>query len=77
MWVFRTDVPRKSDHFLKTPSRRVRQRVHEVDIGRARKGEGIRYVSHAPGVWELADRVVEVKDGRVKVAEFRDDPPQQ
>lgn len=30
------------------------------------------FISHTPGVWELADRVVEVKDGRVKVAEFRD-----
>jgi len=34
------------------------------------------FVSHAPGVWELADRVVEVKDGRVKILELRDDPPQ-
>ncbi len=25
------------------------------------------FISHTPGVWELADRVVEVKDGRVKI----------
>jgi DNA repair protein SbcC/Rad50 len=35
------------------------------------------FISHTPGVWELADRVLEVKDGRVKTLEFRDDPPQQ
>jgi ABC-type lipoprotein export system ATPase subunit len=35
------------------------------------------FISHTPGVWELADRVVEIKDGKVKVVEFRDDPPQQ
>jgi DNA repair exonuclease SbcCD ATPase subunit len=34
------------------------------------------FISHAPGVWEPADRVVEVKDGRVKVPELRDDPLQ-
>lgn len=34
------------------------------------------FISHTPGVWELADRVVEIKDGRVNVAEFRNDPPQ-
>lgn len=35
------------------------------------------FISHTPGVWELADRVLEVKDGRVNIAEFGDDPPQQ
>jgi exonuclease SbcC len=34
------------------------------------------FISHTPGVWELADRVLEVKDGRVKVLEFHDAPPQ-
>ena len=52
----------------------VRMLRRAIDIGGFYQ---VVFVSHAPGVWELADRVVEVKDGRVKVAEFRDDPPQQ
>ena len=34
------------------------------------------FISHTPGVWELADRVVRVKDGKVTVADLRGDPPQ-
>jgi len=26
------------------------------------------FISHTPGVWELADRVLEVKDGKAKLA---------
>jgi len=34
-------------------------------------------ISHTQGVWELADRVVEVKDGKVNVVELHDDRPQE
>jgi exonuclease SbcC len=35
------------------------------------------FISHTPGIWELADRVVHIKDGRVKVADRRDDSLQR
>jgi len=35
------------------------------------------FISHTQGVWELADRVVEVKDGKVNVVELHDDRPQE
>lgn len=35
------------------------------------------FISHTQGVWELADRVVEVKDGKVKIAELSAGQPRE